>query len=220
MNINSNQLNLYRVQMNTNVAKAYQTQNVSQSRQDEQNVDQFTVSTEGKARSMAIRGMRRENAQEMKASMEAFSSAFKELEIASYDTETMTEDEIATVLQNFEDALGDLKPDHMKASADMSSSERVDALKNLQTIGEDMQSGKAKPMGYGPPKGNRPPMKPQDQLQDINSVTETSGDTLDLLKALLESKEEEEEELTKTSSSFANSSIQEILNQLSKSLTS
>lgn len=224
MNINASQLNMYRVQSNTSFAKAYQTQTAPETNQK---TDQLSISSEGKAMRKAVQEMHHENGSEMKASMDAFSSAYKDLDIASLNTETMSDEEITTVLQQFEDALGELKPDHMRTSSEMTATERKDALKNLQSIGTDMQSGKSKPMGYGPLEGGgggRPPMRPQGPPPTNNKVSSSANDSSNTLQTLLEAFSEDEEESTQTNAIyanklFANTSIQDILSKLTLSTT-
>ncbi|MCK8060204.1 MULTISPECIES: hypothetical protein [unclassified Fusibacter] len=220
MNINASQLNLYRVQMNTSLASTFQRQENATVSKDSSTDDQFSISSQGHAKSMAMRHIRRENPEQMKAAMDAFTSAYEDLDIGSLDVESMSDEEIATVLQSFENALGDSKPDQMRPSAEMTSEERTQALKGLQRFSSDSQKPMAKPGGYGNIGGGRPPMRPMGTAPNPvtdSQISDTSENSSDLLQTLLDAIEaaDEQNSISYRSSNYSLSGMQNILSQIS-----
>ena len=97
MNISLNTQQTYISQMNSQSAIFSAKQTVFTSKTQTSTNDDFQISEKGRAMSMAMRQIKFENSDEMKANMNAMQSAYQELDIANLDVSTMSDDEIQEV---------------------------------------------------------------------------------------------------------------------------
>ncbi|MBN2793903.1 MAG: hypothetical protein JXR88_00755 [Clostridia bacterium] len=208
MNISMNNLNSYITQL-TQGNSSYSTSNLQRAFQSQtgQRDDKMEISAEGRMMSQMMK--REERREEMEAHKVAFQEAYTELDLANLDTENMTDDEIQEVLTAFETAMADHMPEDYKPASEMNSSELRETLSNIQSMQENISSGKGQ---YGPPpRGPGGPGGPgggqgMNVLDALTSEDDEEED--DLISSLLEALNSSED----ITSGFSIKSMTEILN--------
>lgn len=145
--------------------------------------------------------------------MKAFESAYDSLGLEDVDIEALTDEEIMTVLTQFEEMMGDYGLQVSKSASDMTSSELRETFTKVKTIGEEIKSGirPQPPMGR-PPMGG---MKAQGSAGSSSTDESESTEEKTYIEALLEALEKAETEAEKVS--ILNTSFRDmyaLINQL------